>query len=24
MNVEALKQLAQKVRGITLRVEYAD
>jgi len=24
MNVEALKQLAQKVRGVTLRVEFAD
>ncbi len=24
LNVEALKQLAQKVRGITLRVEFAD
>lgn len=24
MNVQALKQLAQKVRGVTLRVEFAD
>ena len=24
LNVEAMKQLAQKVRGITLRVEFAD
>ncbi len=24
VNVEAIKQIAQKVRGITLRVEYAD
>jgi hypothetical protein len=24
LNLEAMKQLAQKVRGITLRVEFAD